>query len=183
MSLPPAPPRLLKAAIRSGRVRTLRLEVDLEFDGRIALPDGYIVSALADGLLELDRQEALFPGAAWPRHLERLRDWSVRLAGSGGRCRPLTPLEIAIEQRRREGHLGPQATPANAAAERLREDADTLLAAIDDLEPQMMERAEAAWAAIVQLRQVAARLEMPETSSVQLRGAIEEARALVAAAR
>jgi hypothetical protein len=63
----------------------LVVEVDLEFDGRIPLADGYIVTALSDALLDMDEQGLLFPGVDWPRHRERLRDWSVSLIRSGRR--------------------------------------------------------------------------------------------------
>jgi len=182
MTTGPTTPERLEAAIRPGRVRKLRLEVELEFDTRIPLPDGFIVTAIADGLLELDRQDRLFPGVEWPRHLERLLGWSVQLAGSGGSIRSPSPVEGAMEQRRREGDLGLQAVPTSKAAERLREEANGLLDQIDDLEPGLMQRAQALWTIIIRLRHVAARLEMPETSLVELRAAIKEAKDLIAAA-
>jgi hypothetical protein len=92
-------------------------------------------------------------------------------------------MDEAVERRRREGDLGPGAAPLGEAAERLRQEANQVLAAIDDLEPEVMERARAAWSTIVRLRQAAALLGMPDTSPVELRAAIKEAKDLISRAR
>ncbi|WP_203070560.1 hypothetical protein [Falsiroseomonas ponticola] len=160
--------------------RRLRLEVDLEFDGRIPLPDGFVATALADALLIMDEQGLVFPGVEWPRHLERLHGWFVRVVGSGHLVSEASVPERFIEQRRQDGDVWPReslpaGTPAALSAE-----IDEVLAAIDDLEPLVMEHAEAAWIAVTHLRHAAAQLATPGQSVQALQAAVEQGRKALA---
>jgi hypothetical protein len=155
-------------------VRRLRVEVELELDSRIPLPDGYIVTALADALPEMDEQGLLFPGIDWPRHAERLRDWQVTLVGAGMRARPVSRLDQAIEVRRRDGDFGPRDSLPEAVEE--------LLAAIDDLEPQVLMLSERAWRAVMRLRWVAASLAGGKFDPSQLAAVMTDARRIINAA-
>lgn len=159
------------------RTRRLRLAVELEFDARIPLPDGAIVTALADGLPTLDEGGLLFPGIEHPRHLERLLDWSVMLAGSGGAVRP-TPLDRAVEARRRDGGVPPVQVRAPAArSAEVEEEIAAVQAEIDDLEPRLVEIATAAWSTASRLRYATARLDEPHLVGPELREVLAEAQA------
>jgi hypothetical protein len=85
-------------------------------------------------------------------------------------------LEQAMEQRRRQGDVWPR-THSKSEVEAMRgTEAETVLAAIDDLEPQVLALAEEAWGLTVRLRHAAARLTAAEGSPIQLAAAIVEAR-------
>lgn len=127
-------------------------------------------------MAEMDQQGLLFPGVDWPRPGERMRDRYVSLVASGRKVAPPSPLELAVERRRREGDIGPGEAPATAAEAALLAEADDLVAAIDDLEPEVLSRADEAWRTVVRLRHAAARLSFPGNSAVELRGAVKEAK-------
>lgn len=170
----PAPPRLSTAGSRK-----LTLQVTLEIAGSVPLASGYIVSALADALPEVDRQGLLFPGITWPRPGERLLDWSVTLIGVGGGAPDR--VERVMEALRRDGSPPPLQRPRFPTD--LRDQAEALAALIEDLDPLLVSRAEAAWASVQALRHAAAMLETPGMTKARAVAAIAFADRAVSEAR
>ncbi|WP_237213189.1 hypothetical protein [Falsiroseomonas oryziterrae] len=156
--------------------RRLRLEVVLDIDQRVVVPDAHIVTGLTDAIWHMDRQDLLFPGVTWPPHPERLWSWEVRLTGSGRRSATTERLERAMEARRAEGDVWPRRAPRSEAEAALQDEAEAVVAAIDHLEPELLKRAGELWTAIERLRHVAARVLEPDASAVELRAAVAEAR-------
>lgn len=161
--------------------RKLTLQVTLEIAGSVPLANGYIVGALADALPEVDRQGLLLPGITWPRPAERLLDWSVTLVGAGGSSPPPDRLERLMEALRREGSL-PPTRRRRAPSEQL-EQAQSLSASIEDLDPLLVSRAEEAWASVQALRHAEAMLEDPGTSKARLTAAVRFAERAVSEAQ
>lgn len=123
----------------------------------------------------MDQQDLLFAGVTWPPHPERLWSWEVRLIGSGRRSAVTERIERAMEARRSEGDVWPRPAPRSHAEAALQDEAEGVIAAIDDLEPQLLRRAGELWTAIERLRHVAARVLEPDASTIELRAAVAEA--------
>lgn len=163
------------------RSRSLTIEVMLEISGHVPLADGYLVTALADALPEIDQQGLLMPGIEWPRPGERLLDWSVRLVASGGTIGGGSPVERLMEERRREDGPLPRRRRMDQRDIPWVQEAESLIAEIDDLERQLLQQAEAAWTGTSALRHAAAALEVRDDGN--LRDDVAAARKIVSAAR
>ncbi len=139
----------------------------MELSDKVPLSDGYIVTALADGLVELDSQGLLLPGINWPRHGERLLDHQVILTASGGNAIQAQGIERTIEHYRTERVPLSSFGQATAADRPFVEEAEAILARIDDLEPMLADRAANAWQAVSLIRHAAAILISSKPGGLQ----------------